>query len=88
VVPVARADEGVSVAVAPETAIDAATFDDDPAARSVNVEEVNVELFIVRSKVTETLVPVETPVAPAAGDWLTITGDPVLEGITPADGSE
>jgi septal ring-binding cell division protein DamX len=68
VVPVANADVGVSVAVAPETLIVAATFVDDPAARTVNVEEVNVELFIVRLKVTETLVPVETPVAPAAGD--------------------
>jgi hypothetical protein len=68
VVPAVNADVGVSVAVAPETLIDAATFDDAPAARSVNVEEVTVELFIGWLKVTETLVPVETPVAPAAGD--------------------
>ena len=77
-IPAANADEGVSVAVAPETLIDAATFDDAPAARSVNVEEVNVELFIAWLKVTETLVPVETPVAPDAGDWLRIPGGPVV----------
>ena len=78
VVPAANADDGVSVAVAPETLIDAATFDDAPDALSVNVEEVNVELFIERLKVTETLVPVETPVAPDAGDWLRIPGGPVV----------
>jgi hypothetical protein len=81
VVPAASADEGVSVAVAPETPIDAVTFDDAPAARNVKVEEVKVELFIARLKVTETLVPVETPVAPAAGDWLTITGAVAVVGV-------
>ena len=80
-VPAANADVGVSVAVAPETAMDAATFDGAPAARSVNVEEVNVELFIAWLKVTETLVPVATPVAPAAGDWLVITGGPPVLGV-------
>jgi hypothetical protein len=64
----------VSVAVAPDTAIDAATFDEAPAACSVNVDDVNVDASIVWLNVTETVVPVETPVAPAAGDWLRITG--------------
>jgi hypothetical protein len=66
----------VSVAIVPETLIDAATFDRAPAALSVNVDELNVELFIGRLKVTETLVPVETPAAPAPGAWLRITGGP------------
>jgi hypothetical protein len=74
VVEAANADEGVSVAVAPDTAIDAATFDEAPAACSVNVDDVNVDASMERLKVTETAVLVETPVAPAAGDWLRITG--------------
>ena len=70
----AKADEGVRVAVAPETLIVAATFVDDPAACRVNVDEVNVALAIARLKVAETVVVVATLVAPDAGDWLTITG--------------
>jgi hypothetical protein len=72
VVPVAKADEGVSVAVAPETLIVAATFVDP--AWSVNVEDVNVAPAIARLNVAETVLVVATPVAPDAGDWLTITG--------------
>jgi hypothetical protein len=79
VVEAANADEGVSVAVAPDTAIDAVTFDEAPAAWSVNVDDVNVDASIVWLKVTETVVPVETPVAPAAGDWLTTTGGELVE---------
>ena len=74
VVPTANADVGVSVAVAPETLIDAATFDDAPAARSVKVVEVKVAGAMARLKIAETVAVVATPVAPAAGDWLTITG--------------
>ena len=73
-VPAANADVGVSVAVAPETLIVAATFVDEPAATSVNVDDVNVALAIARLKVAETVVVVAMPVAPDAGDWLTITG--------------
>ena len=36
--------------------------------------DVNVAPAIARLKVAETVVLVATPVAPAAGDWLTITG--------------
>ena len=49
---------------------------DDPAACSVNVVDVNVALAIARLNVAETVVLVATPVAPDAGDWLTITGGP------------
>ena len=70
-----KADDGVSVAVAPETLMDAATSDDAPAARNLKVAAVNVDPFMPRSNVTPTLVLVETPVAPAAGDRPTITGD-------------
>jgi hypothetical protein len=71
----------VSVAVAPDTAIDAATFDEAPAACSVNVDDVNVDASMERLKVTETAVLVETPVAPAAGDWLRITGGVAADAV-------
>jgi hypothetical protein len=71
----------VSVAVAPDTAIDAATFDEAPAACSVNVDDVNVDASIVWLNVTETVVPVETPVAPAVGDLLRITGGVAAEAV-------
>ena len=49
-------------------------MEDAPAARKLNVDAVNVEPFIARSNVTLTFELVETPLAPAPGDWLNITG--------------
>lgn len=71
----------MSVAVAPETLIDAATFDDAPAARSENVDEEKLAAFMERSKVTATLVLVETPVAPEAGERLMMTGGVGAEAV-------
>ena len=76
-----KADDGVSVAVAPETLMDAATFDEAPAALRLKVEAVNVDPFMLRSNVTLTLLLVETPLAPEAGNRPTITGDVGAEAV-------
>ena len=68
------AEDGVSVAVAPETFMDADTLEEEPLGVSEKVEEENDELFIEWEKVTLTLVLVETPVAPEAGVRLVMVG--------------
>lgn len=67
-------EEGVSVAMAPETLMDADTLEEEPLGVSEKVEEENDELLMAREKVTLTLVLVETPLAPAAGVRLVMVG--------------
>ena len=61
--------------------MDAATFDDAPAARRENVDEEKLAAFIERSKVTLTLVLVATPVAPDAGDRPVMIGEVGAEAV-------
>lgn len=73
-VPATSEEDGVSVAVAPETLMDAETFEEEPDAVKKNVEEKNDELLMAREKVALTLEPVETPVAPEEGETRVMTG--------------
>ena len=85
VAPAASNDEGVSVAVDPETLIDAATLPDGPVKKKV--EEENDEPLMARENVALTLVPVETLVAPEAGAMLVtdggVTADPYVATYDP-----
>lgn len=70
----AKADDGVSVAVAPETLMDAETPEDEPLGVSEKVDDENDELLIARENVTLMLVLVEMPLAPDAGARLVMVG--------------
>ena len=55
-----------------------------PLGVSVKLELVSVDAFIPREKVALTVVPVDTPVAPSAGDFEVTVGGPggAVDGVT------
>lgn len=73
-VPEASAEDGVSVAVEPDTLMDAETEEEEPFGVKKNVEEKKEELLIAREKVAIMLVLVATPLAPEVGETCVMVG--------------